>query len=129
MAPEDKLAKRSEAQVTRREQAPEYYQPAVDICETMNELILKYDMPGVDKKDVDITFEKNTLKVIGNVKIESLGDPVYQETRIGNYSRQFTLPDEIDTDRIKAEMNDGVLTIIIPKPEKTKPKRIEITGG
>ena len=129
MAPEEKLAKRPEAEVTRREEATEYFQPAVDISETENELILKYDMPGVDKKDVDITFDKNTLKVIGSVNIESLGDPVYQETRIGNYSRQFTLPDDIDTERINAEMNDGVLTLKVPKPEKAKPKRIEIKGG
>jgi HSP20 family protein len=129
MAPEEKLAKRTDAQVTRREQGPEYYQPAVDISETENELVLKYDMPGVEKGNVEITAEKNTLTVIGNVNIESFGDVVYQETRIGNYRRQFTLPDDVDADKISAEMNDGLLIVKIPKSEKAKPKRIKITNG
>jgi HSP20 family molecular chaperone IbpA len=129
MAPEEKLAKRPEAEVTRREQGPEYYMPAVDISETENEVILKYDMPGVEKEQVEITAEKNTLTVIGNVSRESLGDVVYQETRIGNYRRQFTLPDDVDSDKITADMKDGLLTIKISKPEKAKPKRIEITSG
>jgi HSP20 family molecular chaperone IbpA len=129
MAPEEKLAKRPEAEVTRREQGPEYYIPAVDISETENEVILKYDMPGVEKEQVEITAEKNTLTVIGNVSRESLGDVVYQETRIGNYRRQFTLPGDVDSDKITADMKDGLLKIKISKPEKAKPKRIEITSG
>ena len=129
MAPEEKLARRPEAEVTRREQDPEYYMPAVDISETENEVILKYDMPGVEKEKVEITAEKNTLTVIGNVNRESFGDVVYQETKIGNYRRQFTLPDDVDSDKITADMKDGLLTIKIEKPEKAKPKRIEITSG
>ena len=129
MAPEEKLAKRPEAEVTRREQGPECYMPAVDISETENEVILKYDMPGVEKEQVEITAEKNTLTVIGNVNRESLGDVVYQETKVGNYRRQFTLPDDVDSDKITADMKDGLLTIKISKPEKAKPKKIQITGG
>ena len=129
MAPEEKLAKRPEAEVTRRDQDPEYYVPAVDISETENEVILKYDMPGVEKEKVEITAEKNTLTVIGNVNREFPGDVVYQETRVGNYRRQFTLPDDVDSDKITADMKDGLLTIKISKPEKAKPKRIEITSG
>ena len=129
MATEDKLVKRKPSEVTRKEERPEYYQPAVDISETENEVILKYDMPGVDKEDVEITAEKDTLTVLGNVKVETYGEVVYRETRIGNYRRQFTLPDDINTDRIKAEMKDGVLTVRIGKPETAKPKKIEITSG
>jgi len=129
MASEDKIVKREQSEVTRREERAQYYQPAVDIGETENEMILKYDMPGVDKDDVDITAEKNTLTVVGNVKHESYGEAVYQETRIGNYRRQFTLPEDIDTDSIKAEMKDGVLTVRIGKPEAAKPKKIAITSG
>lgn len=129
MAPEEKLAKRTKTEVTRREQGPEYYTPAVDISETENELVLKYDMPGVDKEDVEITALKNTLTVVGNVSTEDLGNAVYQETRFGNYRREFTLPDDVDTNKILAEMNDGVLIIKIPKSEKAKPKSIRITGG
>lgn len=129
MATEDKLVKRKQSEVTRREERPEYYQPAVDISETENEVILKYDMPGVHKEKVEITADKNTLIVIGNVDIEFQGDAIYQETRIGNYRREFTLPDDVDTDSITAEMKDGVLTVKVSKSEKAKPKRIEIAGG
>ncbi len=129
MATEKKLAKKEQADVVRREEKPEYYQPAVDISETSEALILKYDMPGVDKGDVEITADKNTLAVVGNVKSEQPGNAVYQETRIGNYRREFTIPDDVDTNKISAEMNDGVLTVKIPKPEKAKPKRIEIKSG
>ena len=129
MAGEEKLAKRQQAEVTRREERPEYYLPAVDISETSGEVILKYDMPGVDKDNVEITAERNTLTVIGNVDKEDLGELVYQETRIGNYRREFTLPDDVDVDSITAEMRDGVLTVKVSKPEKAKPKKIEITSG
>lgn len=129
MSASEKLAKKEQAEVTRREQPDEYYLPAVDISETADEVILKYDMPGVDKENVEITAEKNTLTVTGNVGAEIPGDAVYQETRIGNYRREFMLPDDVDTDSITAEMKDGVLTVKINKPKKAKPKKIEITSG
>ena len=129
MAAEEKLAKKEQAEVVRREEKPEYYQPAVDISETPEAIIMKYDMPGVEKGDVEIIADKNTLTVTGNVKSSQPGEAVYLETRIGNYRREFTLPDDVDTNKISAEMNDGVLTIKIPKSEKAKPKRIKITSG
>ena len=129
MAVEDKLAKREQADVVRREDRPEYFQPAVDISETENEVVLKYDMPGVKKEDLEITSEKRTLTVIGNVSREDLGNAVYHETRIGNYRREFTLPAEVDPDSITAEIKNGVLTVKVGKPEEEKPKKIEIKGG
>lgn len=125
----EKLVKRIKADVERKEQPAEYYLPAVDICETDNELILKYDMPGVGKDNVEITAEKNTLTVVGNVNTDSFGQAVYRETKIGNYRRQFSLLEDVDTDSITAEMKDGVLTVRIGKSEKAKPKRIQITAG
>jgi len=129
MTAEDKLAKKGQAEVTRRIDRPEYYQPAVDIRETSDEVILKYDMPGVDKDNVEITAERNTLTVTGNVDREDLGEAVYRETRIGNYRREFTLSDDVDPDSITAEMKSGVLTVKVSKPEDVKPKKIEITSG
>jgi len=128
MTAEDKLTKKEQANVTRREDRSEYYQPAVDICETSDEVVLKYDMPGVDKDNVEITAERNTLTVSGNVDKEDLGEAVYRETRIGHYRREFTLSDDVDPDSITAEMKAGVLTIKVSKPEKVKPKKIEITS-
>ena len=127
MAPENKIEKRDESEVMRREQHPEYYLPAVDICETENEFVIKFDMPGVEKEHLEITVEKNMLTVIGHVSMESVGNIVYQETRIGNYRREFALPDDVDENSISAEMKDGLLTVKIQKPEKAKPKKIEIS--
>ena len=129
MATDKKLAKKEQTDVVRREAKAEYFQPAVDISETSEVLFLKYDIPGVEKGDVEITADKNTLAVTGNVKSKQPGNAVYLETRIGNYRREFTIPDDVDTNKISAEMNEGVLTITIPKPEKAKPKRIKITSG
>ena len=126
MAPENKVEKRPESEITRREQHPEFYLPAVDICETEHDFIVTFDMPGVGKDNVEITAEKNMLTVIGYLSMESVGDIVYQETRIGNYRREFGLPDDVDADSISAEMKDGVLTIKIEKPEKAKPKKIQV---
>ena len=126
MAPENNIEKRAESEITRREQHPEFYLPAADICETDNEFVITFDMPGVEKDNLEITVEKNLLTVVGHVSMESLGNIIYQETRIGNYRREFALPDDVDANSISAEMKDGVLTVKIEKPEKVKPKKIEI---
>jgi HSP20 family protein len=127
---QQELGKPQQATVTRREeQAQQYFAPAVDISETPDGLVLRYDMPGVQKDNVDITVEKGTLVVTGKADPEESGTPAYRETRIGDYRREFTLPDDVDADRISASMNAGVLTVRIGKPEETKPKRIQITGS
>lgn len=124
---ESTIAKREESEVTRRgQQGVEYYTPAVDIFETSDSIILKYDMPGVDKENLEITADKNLLTVIGNVAMDDMGEAVYQETRIGSYRREFTLPDDVDTEKITAEIKAGVLTVTVGKPEKAKPKKITI---
>jgi len=129
MAGKDKLAKREQAQVVRRQDQAEYYQPAVDIRETPDEIVLQFDMPGVSKNNIELTVDKGTLTVTGKADEEEYGTAVYRETHIGDYRRMFTLGDEVDTDSIKAEMNAGVLTVNIKKAETAKPKRITITGG
>lgn len=124
------LAQREKADVKRREsESITYYRPAVDVRETGEELLLKFDMPGVTTDKVDLTVEKGTLTVTGKTRPEEEGTPVYRETRIGDYRREFTLNEGVDPDRITAEMKAGVLTVHIPKPEKAKPKRIAITSA
>jgi HSP20 family protein len=132
-AREQELAQTQKTQVTRRgqesQQEPEYFLPTVDISETPDALILRCDMPGVEKQNAEITVDKGTLTVVGTVDPEESGAPIYRETRIGNYRRQFALPEGVDASHISAEMNAGVLTVRISKPEQTKPKRIQITGS
>jgi HSP20 family protein len=129
MAKKQEIVERPQAQVTRREPQPQYYVPAVDVSETPEGLILRYDMPGVAKGNVDITLDKGTLSVTGRAEPEESGIAVYRETRVGDYHREFTLPEGVDPDRITAEMSEGVLTVRIGKPEEAKPKRIAITAG
>ena len=126
MAAEQKLAKAQQAEVARREEQGHYFQPATDIIETVDAVVLKFDMPGVGKENVDITVEKDTLTVVGKADPEESGQAVYRETYVGDYRRQFALAADVDTDRIVAEMNDGVLTVTIPKAERVKPRKVKI---
>jgi len=129
MTAQDTLAKKEHADVVRREDQTQYYQPAVDILETPGEVILQFDMPGVDKDNVDLTVDKRMLTVTGKADEEESGTAVYRETRVGDYRRQFNLTKDVDPDAITAEMEAGVLTVRIHKPEKAKPRKIEIAGG
>ena len=129
---EQELGQTQQATVMRRdreEPSKSYFTPVVDISESPEGLVLRYDMPGVAKDHVDITVDKGTLIVTGQAAPEESGTPTYRETRIGDYRRDFTLPDDIDADRITAAMNAGVLTVHIPKPDEAKPKRIQISGS
>jgi len=131
MTAHDTLAKRDQAEVVRKERKEEavFFRPATDVLETSEAVALRFDMPGVGKDQVDITVDKGTLTVTGHAEKEHNGQCVYRETRIGDYQRQFTLTEDIDVDKVSAEMDAGVLTIRIPKAEKAKPKKIRITQG
>jgi len=129
MAAQDTLAKKEPADVVRREDQTQYYQPAVDVLETPDDVILQFDMPGVSKDNVDLTVDKGMLTVTGKADEEESGTAVYRETRVGDYRRQFNLTQDVDPDGITAEMDAGVLTVKIHKPEKEKPRKIEIKSG
>ncbi|MHC4627331.1 MAG: Hsp20/alpha crystallin family protein [Planctomycetota bacterium] len=129
MTAKDKLAKKEQTDVVRHQEQTQYYQPAVDIRETSGDVILQFDMPGVEKDNVDLTVDKGILTVTGKADEEESGTAVYRETRVGDYRRQFNLTEDVDADSITAEMEAGVLTVKIHKPEKAKPKRIQITSG
>ena len=128
MTAQETLAKKEHADVVRRKEQADYYQPAVDIRETPEEVILQFDMPGVAKDNVDLTVDKGMLTVTGKADQEESGTAVYRETRIGDYRREFNLTKDVDADAITAEMESGVLTVKIHKPEKAKPKKITIVG-
>jgi HSP20 family molecular chaperone IbpA len=102
--------------------------PTADIYEAENALIAVLEMPGVTKGNVDINVEAGVLSIEGRLdfsKYEGM-QPVYTEYNIGNYRRSFTLSNKIDQDKISAEMKDGVLTLVLPKAEEAKPRRISV---
>lgn len=108
--------------------------PAVDIHEAEQELVVKADLPGMEEKDLDVRVENNILTIRGERKAEkevSEDNYLRVERSYGAFSRSFTLSNTVDTEKIKAEYRDGVLTLHIPKREEAKPKQIKvnITGA
>jgi HSP20 family protein len=100
--------------------------PTADIYEDENELTLILEMPG--KGNVEVSVEDGVLRVGGRLdfsKYQGL-HPLYTEYNIGHYSRSFTLSNQIDQDKIAAEMKDGVLSLKLPKVEQAKPRTIQV---
>jgi len=104
------------------------YSPRFDIWEDDDEMILYGDLPGVMPEDLDVRFENPVLTIHGKVRPRH-GDIkfLYGEYGIGDFHRTFTIGDAIDTDRISAELKNGVVTVHLPKSAKVKPRRIEVT--
>jgi len=107
------------------------YSPRVDIFEKDNAIVLLADMPGVDEKSVDITLEKNVLTITGAVAPFEIKDHsvYYSEYDTGDYERAFTITDEVDRDRIEANVKNGVLKVTLHKIERAKVKKIAIKAG
>jgi HSP20 family protein len=107
------------------------YVPSVDIYETPDSLWLRADMPGVDENSLEVNVANGLLSIEGWVSVKEYENlqPVYTEYNIGNYSRRFTLSNEIDTNRITAKMINGVLELELPKAEKAKPRQITISAN
>ena len=102
--------------------------PTTDIFETEQALTIVMEMPGVDKSKVDVNVEDGVLTIQGQIdftKYEGM-QPVYTEYNIGNYRRGFSLSNKIDQGKIRAEMADGVLKLVLPKAEEAKPRRISV---
>lgn len=105
--------------------------PAVDILENEEEIIVLADMPGVSSKNVDIDLRESVLTIEGRITpVEGEKEvTVYREFDWGDYVRQFTLSDAIDQEKITAKMDLGVLRLTLPKAEKRKPQKIQVTVG
>ena len=103
--------------------------PNTDIYETEDALNVVMEMPGVEKSNVEVGIEDGVLKIYGRIdfsKYERL-QPVYTEYNIGHYARSFRLSSKIDQTKIRAQMNDGVLSLVLPKVEEAKPRVISVT--
>jgi HSP20 family protein len=103
--------------------------PAVDIYEQNGNIVLKAELPGVDPKDVDVRVENNILTLRGERKLENEVKREYYhrvERAYGSFTRSFTLPNVVDTEKIKAEYKDGLLRMTLPKKDEAKPKQISI---
>jgi HSP20 family protein len=102
--------------------------PTTDIFETDEALTVVMEMPGVQKNDVSIALEDDTLRVEGRIDFSKYQgmEPVYTEYIVGHYARGFTLSGKIDRDGISAQLDDGVLTLTLPKVKEATPRRIAV---
>jgi HSP20 family protein len=106
-----------------------YYVQNTDIYETDDALTVVMEIPGVEKKDVDVNIENDVLRVEGRLdftKYEGL-EPLYTEYNVGHFARAFTLSNKIDQQQIAAELNDGVLTLTLKKVKEAIPRKIAIS--
>jgi HSP20 family protein len=103
--------------------------PVTDIFETPEALRVVLEMPGVGKNSVEVSVENNVLTIIGRIDFSNYKglQPLYTEYNIGHYSRSFRLSNEIEQEGIKAELKDGVITLVLPKAERAKPRRINVS--
>lgn len=103
--------------------------PPVDIYEENDTLVLTADMPGVRAEDLKLEVDGDVLHIHGAVRSEGRpGEPFYFEYEPGDYARAFALGDDLDASRISATMKDGVLTLVLPKAEKAKTRKIQVRG-
>jgi HSP20 family protein len=103
--------------------------PAVDIYETENDLVLRADLPGIDEKDLDVRVENNLLTIRGERKFEQqVKEDNYLriERTYGSFRRSFGLPNSVNSEAIKAEYKNGVLTVELPKRAESKPKQVNV---
>lgn len=126
------VAEREPAPVATAENQNLYtYRPRADVWETSQAYWLELELPGVSSENVDLKVEEGTLAVLGRVQPQSY--PGYTrlaaEYEVGNYERSFRLAEDIDAERIKAEMKNGVLRVELPKREAVQPKRIQIKAA
>jgi HSP20 family molecular chaperone IbpA len=131
MANQQELAVREKQELAGKEERTvpgRHYIPATDIYETDDALMVVMEMPGVEKKDIDVTLENDVVRVEGKIdfsKYEGM-TPVYTEYNVGHYARSFALSGKIDRQGISAQVDDGVLTLRLPKAKEAMPKQITI---
>ena len=104
--------------------------PPVDVYENAEGITLEADMPGVSKERLDVRVEGDTLLVEGGVQfaLPEQSEALYADVRATTYRRTFLLSRELDTDKIQANLKDGVLRVRIPKRAELRPRKIEVLG-
>ena len=117
---------------TRNTRAAQRWVPPMDLVEADDHFVLKADLPGMAEDDVAIEVQDNVLTISGSreAEHERKEQGWYRlERSYGSFSRSLTLPDGVDTDKVEARFDRGVLELRIPKPEERKPRRISIGGN
>ena len=125
------LAVQEKKELTSKEEKTvpaRYYVQNTDILETEEALTVVMEMPGVEKKDVDVSIENDVLRVEGRIDLTKYNgmEPLYTEYNVGHFARAFTLSDKVDQHQITAQLDDGVLTLTLKKTKEAMPRKITI---
>lgn len=105
----------------------EFVAPEVNIFETPDGYVLEAEMPGVSKDGLEITLEGNELTILGHRQAEAVnGQPLFRERQWADFRRVFELDPAIDTSKVSAKIDQGVLTLTLPKSERVKPRKITV---
>ena len=133
MADQQELAVREKRELAAKEEKTvpgRFYVPYTDVYETEDALTVVMEMPGVGREGVDVELKEGVLRVEGRIDPARYGgrEPVYTEYNVGHWARSFALSDRVDRERIEARLEDGVLTLTLPKTAAARPRRIEVRG-
>ena len=114
-----------------RSEQEAFLRPPVDICEDAEGITLKADLPGVSRDRLNIQVDKDTLAIEAQLAIDmpKAMEAMYADMRATRFRRSFTLSHELDPNKVSAQMNDGVLTLRIPKRPEVQPRKIQVTVG
>ena len=128
---QQELAVREKREVAAKEERTvpgRFYVPHTDVYETEEALTVVMEMPGVGREDVEIELKDDVLRVEGRIDSAKYGgmEPVYTEYGVGHWARTFALSDKVDRGRIGAQLEDGVLTLALPKTAEARPRRIAV---
>lgn len=106
------------------------YSPAIDVRASEDEIVFACDVPGVKREELEITIQRDVLTLAGRRRYQgSERDRVWLGRSYGAFTRSFTLPEGVDTDRLSADLSDGVLTIRVPRQPRAKARRVPIGAG
>ncbi len=111
-------------------QVPSRTVPAMDVAERENDYVIRLDMPGVSRDDIDITLADGVLTVTGEIRKEEKEETdhmIREERYYGKMSRSVRLGQQIDEKKVEANYKDGVLELVLPKAEEVKPKKIAVS--
>jgi HSP20 family molecular chaperone IbpA len=131
MSGSQELAVREKQELAKKEEKTipgRFFVPNADIFETEDAMTVILEMPGVEKKDVSVALEEDVLRVEGQIDFSKYQGmhPVYTEYNVGHYARSFALSGKINREAISAQLEDGVLTLTLPKAKEAMPRRIAI---
>jgi HSP20 family protein len=125
----DRLFESSFGDLGRNPQLLSVWNPAVDLYEDKDNVIVKAELPGMKKEDIEVSLHAGALSISGERKGEEKFEDAetYRSERfVGRFHRTLTLPSQVDFAKVKAQYKDGILTVTLPKAEEAKPKQIEV---